>query len=115
MELYATESSVSLPSNDDDIPAALARYGAKYAKGTSKRCKTKREETLASLSWLHLNHDDVATALRRISEPQQLLLATALSLDYDTKPTAATPDGPRFWEAPFAPAPSLARRPPNAN
>ena len=63
MELYATESSVSLPSNDDDIPAALARCGAKYAKGTSKRCKTKREETLASLSWLHLNHDDVATAL----------------------------------------------------
>jgi hypothetical protein len=46
--------------------------------------KDQRAETLAGLSWLHLNHTNVSRALRSISEPPQLLLATALSLDYET-------------------------------
>ena len=41
-----------------------------------------REETLAGLSWLHLNHEDVASALRRTAVPHQQLLASALGLVY---------------------------------
>ena len=83
VELYATESSIPLPSNDDDIQAAIIGYGAKYSKGSSKPRKADREELLAGLSWLHLNHDDVAPALRRISKAQQISLATALGLDFE--------------------------------
>ena len=41
-----------------------------------------REETLAGLSWLHLNHEDVASALRRTAVLHQQLLASALGLVY---------------------------------
>jgi hypothetical protein len=67
VEFYSIESSIALPSDDGDITVALDNYGAKYAKGQSKRCKSERAETLAGHSWLHLNHDNVAPALRRIS------------------------------------------------
>ena len=82
-ELYATESKNPLPTSDDDIAAALAAYGAKYAKGATKPRKAERKELLAGLSWLHLNHDDVASALPRISKDQQSILAKALELDFD--------------------------------
>ena len=82
VELYATESKNPLPTSDDDIMAALASYGAKYTKGPSNPRKAERKEVLAGLSWLHLNHDDVAPALRRISRDQQMILATALELDF---------------------------------
>ena len=65
LALFAEESEASLPSGDAAISAALDAYGAKYAKGPSKKSKELREETLAGLSWLHLNHEDVASALRR--------------------------------------------------
>jgi hypothetical protein len=82
-ELFATESKNPLPTSDDDIAAALAAYGAKYAKGATKPRKAERKELLAGLSWLHLNHDDVASALPRISKDQQSILAKALELDFD--------------------------------
>ena len=82
-ELYATESKNPLPTSDDDIVAALINYGAKYVKGASKPRKADRKDLLAGLSWLHLNHDDVAPALRRISQDQQMTLATALELDFE--------------------------------
>ncbi len=41
VDLYSIESSVALPTNDGDISAALDSYEAKYAKGTSKRCKSE--------------------------------------------------------------------------
>ena len=56
LALFAAESDAPLPSGDDAISAALDAYGAKYSKGSSKRLKDLREETLAGLSWLHLNH-----------------------------------------------------------
>ena len=84
LALYAAESAVQLPLTDDDISAARDAYGAIYSKGSSKRSKDLRAETLAGLSWLHLNHKAVADALRRIAEPHQLLLATALGLDYES-------------------------------
>ena len=83
VEPYTSESSIPLPSNDDDVLAALDGYGAKYNKGPSKQRKADREEVLAGLSWLHLNHDNIAPALRRISQAQQPLLASALSLDFE--------------------------------
>ena len=83
--LFAEESEAPLPSGDAAISAALDAYGAKYAKGPSKKLKELREETLAGLSWLHLNHEDVASALRRIADPHQQLLASALGLDYATQ------------------------------
>ena len=83
VSLFAAESEAPLPSGDAAISAALDAYGAKYSKATSKRAKDIREELLAGLSWLHLNHEDVPSALRRIAEPHQQLLASALDLDYD--------------------------------
>jgi hypothetical protein len=82
--LYAKELDAPLPANDPDIVEALDAYNAKYSKESSNCLKDQRAETLAGLPWLYLNHADVSRALRRISEPQQLLLATALSLDYET-------------------------------
>ena len=64
--------------------AALASYCAKYTKGSSNPRKAERKELLAGLSWLRLNHDDVAPALRRISQDQQTILASALELDFQT-------------------------------
>ena len=56
LSLFAAESDDSLRSGDDAIVAALDAYGAKYSKGSSKKAKDLREELLAGLSWLHLNH-----------------------------------------------------------
>ena len=83
-ELFTTESKNPLPTSDDDIMAALASYGAKYTKGSSNPRKAERKDLLAGLSWLHLNRDDVAPALRRISQDQQTILASALELDFQT-------------------------------
>ena len=41
VELYSAESSIPLPSNNDDVLAALDGYGAKYNKGTSKQRKAE--------------------------------------------------------------------------
>ena len=90
-----TSRFLPLPANDSDIVAALDAYNAKYSKGPSKRLKDQRAETLAGLSWLHLNHADVSRALSRLSEPQQLLPATALSLDYETLPSKIALAGTR--------------------
>ena len=79
---FAAESEAPLPSGDATISAALDAYGAVYSKGSSKKLKDLREETLAGLSWLHLNHEDVASALRRITVQHQQLLASALGLDH---------------------------------
>ena len=49
---------------------------------SQQELKDLREETLAGLSWLHLNHEDVASALRRTAVPHQQLLASALGLVY---------------------------------
>ena len=83
LALFAEESAAALPSGDAEISAALDAYGAIYNKGSTKKQKEIRAETLAGLSWLHLNHGDVASALKRVSVPQQQLLASALGLDYD--------------------------------
>ena len=82
LSLFAEESEAALPSGDAAISAALDAYGAVYKNGSSKKLKDLREETLAGLSWLHLNHEDVASALRRTAVPHQQLLASALGLDY---------------------------------
>ena len=68
VDLYAAESAVPLPTGDAAITLALDAYGAKYSKGSSKRLRDLRAVTLAWLSWLHLNHEDVAPALCSISE-----------------------------------------------
>ena len=83
LAIFAEESAAALPSGDAAISAALDAYGAVYKNGSSKKLKDLREETLAGLSWLHMNHGDVASALKRVSVPQQQLLASALGLDYD--------------------------------
>jgi hypothetical protein len=83
LALFAEESSAALPSGDAEISAALDAYGAIYNKGSTKKQKEIRAETLAGLSWLHLNHGDVASALQRIAVPHQQMLASALGLDYD--------------------------------
>ena len=67
VSLFAAESEAALPSGDAAVSAALDAYGAVYSTGTSKKQKNLREETLAGLSWLHLNHEDVASALGRIT------------------------------------------------
>ena len=71
LSFFAEESEAALPSGDAAISAALNAYGAVYSKGSSKKLKDLRKETLAGLSWLHLNNEDVASALRRIAVPQQ--------------------------------------------
>ena len=81
-EPYTTESKNPPPASDDDMLAALASYGAEYTIGPSNPRKAERKELLASLSWLRLNHDDVAPALRRISRDQQMIVASALELDF---------------------------------
>ena len=53
---FAAELEAPLPSGDAAISAALDAYGAKYSKGSSKKLKDLREETLAGLSWRHMNH-----------------------------------------------------------
>ena len=83
LSLFTEESAAALPSGDAEISAALDAYGAVYQKGPTKKQKEIRAETLAGLSWLHLNHGDVASALKRIAVPHQQLLASALGLDYD--------------------------------
>ena len=83
LSLFAEESAAALPSGDAEISAALDAYGAVYKTGSTKKLKEIRAETLAGLSWLHLNHEDVASALKRIAVPHQQLLASALGLDYD--------------------------------
>ena len=80
LSLFAAESAATLPSGDAEISAALDAYGAVYQKGPTKKQKEIRAETLAGLSWLHLNHEDVASALRRTAVPHQQLLASALVL-----------------------------------
>ena len=55
-----------------------------YTKGSSNPRKAERKELLAGLSWLRLNHDDVAPAPRSISRDQQTILASALELDFQT-------------------------------
>ena len=80
LAIFAEESEAALPSGDAAISAALDAYGAIYKNGSSKKLKDLREETLAGLSWLHLNHEDVASALRRTAVPHQQLLASALVL-----------------------------------
>ena len=40
------KSEAPLPSGDAAISAALDAYGAKYSKGSSKKLKDLREETL---------------------------------------------------------------------
>ena len=65
LSLFAEESAAALPSGDAEISAALDAYGAIYKNGSSKKQKEIRAETLAGLSWLHLNHGDVASALKR--------------------------------------------------
>ena len=47
LALFAEESEAPLPSGDASISAALDAYGAKYSKGSSKKLKDLREETLA--------------------------------------------------------------------
>ena len=47
LSLFAAESDAPLPSGDPAISAALDAYGAVYSKGTSKKLKDLREETLA--------------------------------------------------------------------
>ena len=47
LSLFAVESEAALPSGDAAISAALDAYGAVYSKGTSKKLKDLREETLA--------------------------------------------------------------------
>ena len=47
LALFAAESVAPLPSGDAAISAALDAYGTKYSKGSSKRLKELREETLA--------------------------------------------------------------------
>ena len=79
---HGEESETALHSGDAAISAALDAYCAVYKEGPSKKLKDLREETLAGLSWLHLNHEDVASALRRTAVPHQQLLASALGLVY---------------------------------
>ena len=83
VSLFAAESEAALPSGDAAVSAALDAYGAVYSNGTSKKQKDLREETLAGLSWLHLNHEDVASALNRITvqpSPQPWAWTTLLTL-----------------------------------
>ena len=82
VSLFAAESEAALPSGDAAVSAALDAYGAVYPNGASKKQKDLREETLAGLSWLHLNHEDVASALGRVTVSHHQLLASALGLDY---------------------------------
>ena len=105
LALFAAESDAPLPSGDAAISAALDAYGAEYAKGSSMRLNDLHEETLAGLSWLHLNHEDVASALRRITEPHQQLLATALGLDYAAQ--SAKPQWPTILGSATAEKPGV--------
>ena len=91
LSLFPAESEAALPSGDAAISAALDAYGAVYSKGSSKKLKDLREETLAGLSWLHLDHKDVASALRRITVPHQQLLA--LLWAWTTPPIRASRSG----------------------
>ena len=94
LSFFAEESEAALPSGDPAISAALDAYGAVYSKGTSKKSKDLREENLAGLSWLHLNHEDVASALRRTAVPHQQLLASALRLGLDYAAHLGKPQWP---------------------
>ena len=91
-DILAAESDFVMLTNDKDVQAALASFGAFFQKKHRDANIVDRAELLAGLALLHTHHLDLKPlrVVAVLTIAQQQSLAVALGLDFQASGTDAT-------------------------